>query len=305
MAGSEGEGGLMKGRVPQGDTHSATQLPLLLSEAAAPSALRWYLRLYWDLESQQQNSASPTRGRMRRVLTPQPVEFNQKSRKKYSWKKKVTQTVSVSVKVWRGGHSSVDTCFFERKLLALDISLQKKAVTFIFFPFSRLIRVAPVSDRRPGTLVSWLNTAKEGGGSPCHGLQSSDGFCETETIMSAITFYRENPPNGLMPIKSLFFHWSGHYQIWPSNYFPHFLPDSVTPQGPVPQHREKKEWVMVLPSKVQKIKRQFIFHYYPLIYSSLTFQQNWVSLFLHKMKDKLTVLILLYYYYFILIIVLE
>lgn len=152
--------------------------------------------------------------------------------------------VSVSVKVLRSGHSSVDTCFFERKL-PLDIS-RKKVVTFFFFSFSRLIRVALMSNRRPGTLVSWVNTAKEGGGSPCRGLQSSGGFCETATIMSAITFYRENPPNGLMPIKSMFFHWSGHYQIWPSNYFPHFLPDSVTPQGLVPQHREKKEWVMVL-----------------------------------------------------------
>lgn len=205
MAGSEGEGGLMKGRVPQGDTHSATQLPLLLSEAAAPSAFRWYLELYWDSESQRQISANPTQGRTRRALTPQPDEFDRKSRKKYSRKKKSnTNGVSFGESVERRAQFRRHLFLWE-KTSRLRYLPPEKSCNLHFFPFSRLIRVAPVSDRRPGTLVSWLNTAKVGGGSPCRGLQSSNGFCETETIMSAITFYRENPPNGLMPIKSLFF----------------------------------------------------------------------------------------------------
>lgn len=37
MAGSEGEGGLMKGHVPQGDTHSATQLSLFLQKLWLPA----------------------------------------------------------------------------------------------------------------------------------------------------------------------------------------------------------------------------------------------------------------------------
>lgn len=163
--------------------HTAFALP---SEAPAPSTLSWYL----SFTGIQSRSAGTPPARPEGACTVYPCRSLMSLTTAKAGGGKFTRTVSVLVKVLRRGHSSVNTCFFERKLLASDISLQKKAVTF-FFP--HLIRVALVSNRRPGTLVSWLNTAKEGGCSPCRGLQSSGGFCETETIMSAITFYREKP----------------------------------------------------------------------------------------------------------------
>lgn len=71
--------------------------------------------------------------------------------------------------------------------------------------FQWLIRVEPVSNKKPGSLLSWLNAVNEGRSYSYHGLQGSGSFCEMERIISAITIYLENSPNGLMPIKILFF----------------------------------------------------------------------------------------------------
>lgn len=111
----------MKGRIPQGDTHSAAQLSLCLQKLHS----QVIPGLYWDSELQWRNSASSTRGRTCRVPRLQTDEFNNSEGGQKKPQKR-TQTVSVSVKVLRRGHSSVNTCFFERILLASDISLQEK-----------------------------------------------------------------------------------------------------------------------------------------------------------------------------------
>ena len=71
-------------------------------------------------------------------------------------------------------------------------------------------------------------------------------------IMTAVTFYLENSPNGS------YTNWpSGHDQIWPSNYFSHFTPDSVTPVGlvsPQSPQRMANTWVMVLQAEIQRPK---------------------------------------------------
>lgn len=57
----------------------------------------------------------------------------------------------------------------------------------------------------PGSRVSQLNTVNEGGSYYSCGLQGGSSSCVMERIMSAVPFYLENSPNGLMPIKSLVF----------------------------------------------------------------------------------------------------
>ena len=96
-----GRGGLMKGRVPQGDTHSPFRSSSSQRSQVIPG-------LYWDSWSQRRISAC-----WRHVPMRRPDEFNNSQ----------VNAVSASVKVLRRGHSSVNTCFFERKLLASDISL--------------------------------------------------------------------------------------------------------------------------------------------------------------------------------------
>lgn len=109
----------MKGRIPQGDTHSAAQLSLCLQKLHS----QVIPGLYWDSEMQWRNSASSPRGCTCRVPRLQTDEFNDSEG---GQKKPQKRTQTVSVKVLRRGHSSVNTCFSERILLASDISLQEK-----------------------------------------------------------------------------------------------------------------------------------------------------------------------------------
>lgn len=85
-------------------------------------------------------------------------------------------------------------------LLNWNIFLQHAVMVFQW-----LIRVEPVSNKKPGSPLSWLDAVNDGRSYSYRGLQGSGSFCEMERIMSAITFYLENSPNGLMPIKILFF----------------------------------------------------------------------------------------------------
>lgn len=75
--------------------------------------------------------------------------------------------------------------------------------------FQWLIRVLAVWNKKkkknPGSRVSRLNTVNEGGSRHRRGLRGGGSFCPVERIMSAVPFYLENSPNGLMPIKSSVF----------------------------------------------------------------------------------------------------
>lgn len=71
--------------------------------------------------------------------------------------------------------------------------------------FNGSLEFRPCHTKNPGSRVSRLSTVSEGGSHHERGLQGGGSFCVMGRIMSAVLFYLENSPNGLMPIKSLVF----------------------------------------------------------------------------------------------------